>query len=75
MLASALRDQLGVRPRALGQRELPTRAGEVERRAVLAREEVVEVARRQEEAAVPLLHVHSLADGNLMPTARCNEWC
>jgi hypothetical protein len=45
VLAAALGDQLGVRARDPLQQDLAARAGEIQRRPVLAGEEVVQVAR------------------------------
>ena len=56
VLAPALGDQLGVGPRDPLQQDLAAGAREVERRPVLAGEEVVEVARGEQEASAALQH-------------------
>ena len=69
VLAAALGDQLGVRPRDPLQQDLAAGAREVQRRPVLAGEEVVEVARGEQEASAALQHRRHLP-GAERPDAR-----
>jgi len=75
MLAAALGDQLGVGTRNPAELELAARTQQVQGGPVLAREEVVDVARREQEIAVAGLHDPSVAEQRHYPTLRRGRRC